>query len=72
MTRVRGMSVTQFKEAIEDMRKIVDFTDEEAKIINLQDVMCDANRQIDITFTRNDDIRVNLSKGIPLDLLGDW
>lgn len=63
MTNVRGMTVKQFKDVIEDMRNIVYFKDEEAKIVNLNDIWCDANRQVDIVFKR-DDITVSLSKGI--------
>ena len=66
MTNVRGMTVKQFKDAIDDMRKIVDFKDEEAQIVNLNDLRCMTNRQIDIVFERND-ITVALSKGVELE-----
>ena len=66
MTNVRGMTVKQFKDSIDDMKKIVDFTDEEAKIVNLNDLRAMTNRQIDIVFERND-ITVALSKGVDLE-----
>jgi len=66
MTNVRGMTVKQFKDSIDDMKKIVDFTDEEAKIVNLNDLWAMTNRQIDIVFERND-ITVALSKGVDLE-----
>lgn len=66
MTNVRGMTVKQFKDAIDDMRKIVDFKDEEAQIVNLNDLRCMTNRQIDIVFERND-VTVALSKGVELE-----
>jgi len=66
MTNVRGMTVKQFKDSIDDMKKIVDFTDEEAKIVNLNDLGAMTNRQIDIVFERND-ITVALSKGVDLE-----
>ena len=66
MTSVRGMTVKQFKDSIEDMKKIVDFTDEEAKIVNLNDLRAMTNRQIDIVFER-DDITVALSKSVDLE-----
>ncbi len=66
MTRVRGMTVKDFKDTIEDMRKLINFDDEEAKIVNLNDIQCDTNRQVDIVFERNG-ITVSLSKGVDLD-----
>ena len=66
MTNVRGMTVKQFKDSIDDMKKIVDFTDEEAKIVNLNDLRAMTNRQIDIVFERND-ITVALSKSVDLE-----
>lgn len=66
MTNVRGMTVKQFKDAIDDMRKIVDFKDEEAKIVNLTDIISYSNRQIDIVFERGD-VTVALSKGVELE-----
>ena len=66
MTRVSGMTVKQFKDSIDDMKKIVDFTDEEAKIVNLNDLRAMTNRQIDIVFERND-ITVALSKSVDLE-----
>lgn len=66
MTNVRGMTVKQFKDSIEDMRKIVDFKDDEAQIVNLNDLRCMTNRQIDIVFERNN-ITVALSKGVELE-----
>lgn len=68
MTNVRGMTVKQFKDSIDDMKKIVDFKDEEAQIVNLNDLRAMTNRQIDIVFQRND-ITVALSKGVDLEEL---
>lgn len=68
MTNVRGMTVKQFKDSIDDMKKIVDFTDEEAQIVNLNDLRAMTNRQIDIVFQRND-ITVALSKSVDLEEL---
>ena len=68
MTDVRGMTVKQFKDSIDDMRKIIDFTDEEAQIVNLNDLRAMTNKQIDIVFKRND-ITVALSKGVDLEEL---
>lgn len=66
MTNVRGMTVKQFKDEIDNMRKIVDFKDEEAQIVNLNDLRCMTNKQIDIVFERND-VTVALSKGVELE-----
>ena len=66
MTNVRGMTVKQFKDEIDNMRKIVDFKDEEAKIVNLNDLISNSNRQIDIVFERGN-VTVALSTGIELE-----
>lgn len=65
MTELRGMTLKQFKDTIEEMRNTVPFTDEETKIVNVNqpETMCPS--QIQLFFEKND-IKITMTKGVEL------
>lgn len=69
MTRLRGMTLSQFNGLVEDMRKVYPFKDEQAKIIDTHDLMTDCNCMLEL-FAHDEDtgVDVRLSKGLNYDV----
>lgn len=68
MTRLKGMTITQFKDIVEDMRKVYPFTDNNAKIIDTHDEYTAANTMLEIlAYDEDTGVNIHLSKGLTID-----
>lgn len=71
MTRLTGMTLTQFHGLVEDMRKVYPFTDEQAHIINTHDPYTNEHTQLELyAHDEETGVNVKLSKGIEVG--EDW
>lgn len=48
MTNLRGASIKEFMDTIEEMRTLYHFTDDQAKIVSTYDPPSDAHRKVEI------------------------
>lgn len=68
MTRLKGMTISQFNGLVEDMRKVYPFEDDKTTIVDTRDECWDAHMRLDIrTYNEEHDVHVRLSKGIDAD-----
>ena len=68
MTRLRGMTLSQFNGLVEDMRKAYPFKDEETKIIDTHDLSEDCNCLLELyAHDKDTGVDVRLSKGVNYD-----
>lgn len=68
MTHLKGMTIAQFKDIVEDMRKVYPFTDDNAKIIDTHDVYTASNTLLEInTYDEETGVNIHLSKGLTID-----
>ena len=65
MTNVRGMTLQQFYDVLEDMRKIYPFEADKTHLGNLRDLPSDSMRNVEI-ITRDErtGVQIVLSKGV--------
>ena len=67
MTRLRGMTVAQMKELVEDMRKVYSFSDDKAKIVDTHDLMTNSNTLLELyVHDEKNDVDIRMSKGVDL------
>ena len=67
MTRLRGMTVAQMKELVEDMRKVYSFSDDKAKIVDTHDLTTSSNTLLELyVHDEKNDVDIRMSKGVDL------
>lgn len=65
MTNVRGMTLKQFNDTLEEMRTIYPFKDETTRLGELRDLNSDSLRQVEIVTTDEETgIQIIMSKGV--------
>ena len=65
MTNVRGMTLKQFNDTLEEMRTIYPFKDEKTRLGELKDLCSDSLRQVEIVTTDEETgIQIIMSKGV--------
>lgn len=65
MTRVRGMTLKQFNDVLEEMRTIYPYNPETTRLGDLNDMCTDSLRQVEIITTDEaTGIQIVLSKGV--------
>ena len=65
MTRVRGMTLKQFNDVLEEMRTIYPYNPETTRLGDLMDMCTDSLRQVEIITTDEaTGIQIVLSKGV--------
>lgn len=68
MTNLRGMTIEQFNNTIEEMREVYPFKNSETKIVNtIHEPLC-CHRQLEIyTINEDHDVKVILMKEVEID-----
>lgn len=65
MTRVRGMTLKQFNDVLEEMRTIYPYNPETTRLGDLMDMCTDSLRQVEIITTDEaTGVQIVLSKGV--------
>lgn len=65
MNRVRGMTLKQFNEVVEDMRSVYKFKNENAILNNLIDLRTGANMEVEIhTVDEKTGVFITMQKGV--------
>lgn len=68
MTRLRGMSLTDFNNIVETMRKVYPFKDDEAIIVDTHEMDSDTHAQLDLfVYNKEHDVKIRLNKGMNFD-----
>lgn len=68
MTNLRGMTISQFNDTIEEMRAVYPFKNSEAKIVNTIHEPSACNRQLELyTVNEAHDVKVILIKEVEID-----
>lgn len=65
MTRLRGMTLTDFNNLVETMREVYPFHNDEAIIIDTHDMDSDTHAQLDLfVHDKAHDVKIRLTKGM--------
>ena len=71
MTKTDGMTIAQFKEIVEDMRRCYPFTDDGARLGNLLDLDTNSVRQVELHTTDEETgVFITMKKAIPSEKKG--
>lgn len=67
MTRLRGMTLSDFNGLVETMRKVYPFKDDEAIIVDTHEMDSDAHTQLDLfVHDKEHDVKIRLNKSMNL------